>query len=176
MNKLTSITFLRRIFVALFLFASATGACAFELSKTKTVGPVLLKISGKIGITNSAGAAEFDDAMLDALPQKSVVTETPWTKGMVKFTGPLLADVLAVVNATGANLRATALNDYKVNIPVEDAKKYGVILARQMDGKPLAVRDKGPLFVMYPFAQFPEIKTSVYFSRCIWQLQSITVE
>jgi hypothetical protein len=29
---------------------------------------------------------------------------------------------------------------------------------------------------MYPFEQFPEIKTSVYFSRCIWQLQSITVE
>jgi hypothetical protein len=118
----------------------------------------------------------FDDAMLDALPQKSFVTETPWIKGAVKFTGPLLSDVLKVVNASGSNLKAVALNDYKINIPMEDAVKYGVILARQMDGKVMTIRDKGPLFVMYPFEKFPEIKTSVYFSRCIWQLQSIVVE
>jgi len=176
MNKLFSLNLLHRLFVAAFLVASVGSVYALDLSKTKVVGPVVLKVSGKIGVKNSAEAAEFDDAMLDALPQKTIVTETPWTKGVVKFTGPLLTDVLAAVNATGTNLRANALNDYKVNIPVEDAKKYGVILARQIDGKPLAVRDKGPLFVMYPFAQFPEIKTSVYFSRCIWQLQSISVE
>lgn len=176
MNKQITLTFLTRALVFFFLLSSAGATYALDLSKTKAVGTVILKINGKIGIKNSANSAEFDDAMLDALPQKSIVTETPWIKGTVKFTGPLLSDVLAAVNATGTNLKAYALNDYKVNIPVEDAKKYGVILARQMDGKPLAVRDKGPLFVMYPFAQFPEIKTSVYFSRCIWQLQSITVE
>jgi hypothetical protein len=59
---------------------------------------------------------------------------------------------------------------------MEDASKYGVILARQMDGKTMSIRDKGPLFVMYPFDQLPELKTSVYFSRCIWQLHAISVE
>jgi hypothetical protein len=88
----------------------------------------------------------------------------------------LLSDVLKAVTASGSNIKAAALNDYKVNIPIDDAKKYGVILARQMDGKKLAIRDKGPLFVMYPFEQFPEIKTSVYYSRCIWQLHTISVE
>jgi hypothetical protein len=176
MDKQMALNLFTRLLVVLSLVGFTSMTCASDLAKTKATGPVLLKINGKISIKNAADAAEFDDAILDALPQKSIVTETPWTKGMVKFTGPLLADVLAAVNATGTNLKAYALNDYKVNIPVEDAKKFGVILARQMDGKPLAVRDKGPLFVMYPFAQIPEIKTSVYFSRCIWQLQSITVE
>lgn len=176
MNRQITLNFLTRLLAVFFLLSSAGTTYALDLAKTKATGAVVLKIDGKVGIKNSAVAAEFDDAMLDALPQKSIVTETPWIKGAVKFTGPLLSDVLAAANAAGTNLRATALNDYKVNIPFADAKKYGVILARQMDGKPLAVRDKGPLFVMYPFAQFPEIKTSVYFSRCIWQLQSITVE
>lgn len=176
MNKFLSLKFFEQLF-ALFIFISLTNvSLALDMSKDQATGPVILKVSGKIGAKNTASGAAFDDALLDALPQKSFVTETPWTKGPVKFTGPLLSDVLNAVNASGTNLKALALNDYKVNIPVEDAKKYGIILARQMDGKMLSVRDKGPLFVMYPFEQFPELKTSVYFSRCIWQLQSIAVE
>jgi hypothetical protein len=176
MNKLLLPKFLQQWFILFVLAAVASASYALDMSKDQAVGPVVLKINGKIGTKNTTGGAVFDDALLDALPQKSFVTETPWTKGLVKFTGPLLSDVLNAVNASGTNIKAIALNDYKVNIPVEDARKYGVILARQMDGKMLAVRDKGPLFVMYPFEQFPEIKSSIYFSRCIWQLQSISIE
>jgi hypothetical protein len=176
MNKFLLPKFLQQLFIFLILTALASVSNALDMSKDQAVGPVILKINGKIGTKNTADAAVFDDALLDALPQKSFVTETPWTKGPVKFTGPLLSDVLKAVNASGVNIKALALNDYKVNIPVEDTRKFGIILARQMDGKMLTVRDKGPLFVMYPFEQFPELKTSVYFSRCIWQLQSISVE
>jgi hypothetical protein len=175
MNKYLFPKFLLQLFVFV-LATSANVSSALDMSKDQALGPVVLKINGKIGIKNTAGGAVFDDALLDALPQKSFVTETPWTKGLVKFTGPLLSDVLNAVNASGTNIKALALNDYKVNIPVEDAKKYGIILARQMDGKMMTIRDKGPLFVMYPFEQFPQLKTSIYFSRCIWQLQSISVE
>jgi hypothetical protein len=176
MNKFLLSKFLRQLFILVALVAVASMSYALDMSKDQAVGPVVLKINGKIGIKNTAAGAVFDDAMLDALPQKSFVTGTPWTKGSVVFTGPLLSDVLKAVNASGTSIKAIALDDYKVNIPIEDARKYGVILARQMNGKKLAIRDKGPLFVMYPFEQFPEIKTSVYFSRCIWQLQSISIE
>jgi hypothetical protein len=176
MNNFISSKFLQRLFVLFALIAYASFSSALDMGKDRPAGPVVLKVSGKIGLKNAVDGAVFDDAMLDALPQKSFVTETPWIKGAVKFTGPLLSDVLKVVNASGSNLKAVALNDYKINIPMEDAVKYGVILARQMDGKVMTIRDKGPLFVMYPFEKFPEIKTSVYFSRCIWQLQSIVVE
>jgi hypothetical protein len=176
MNKFLLPKFLQQLFILFVLTAAASVSYALDMSKEQAIGPAVLKVSGKIGAKNTTDGAVFDDALLDALPQKSFVTETPWTKGLVKFTGPLLSDVLKAVNASGTNIKAIALNDYKVSIPVEDAKKYGIILARQMDGKMLTVRDKGPLFVMYPFEQFPELKTSVYFSRCIWQLQSIFVE
>lgn len=176
MNKFLSIKLFQRRFILLALLAMSGVSHALDMSKDQAVGPAVLKITGKIGAKNTAGGAVFDDALLDTLPQRSFLTETPWTKGLVKFTGPLLSDVLKAVKASGKNIKAIALDDYKVSIPEEDASKYGVILARQIDGKKLAVRDKGPLFVMYPFEQFPELKTSVYFSRCIWQLQSISVE
>jgi hypothetical protein len=176
MSKFLLPKFLQQVFVLFALVFVASASHALDMSKDQAVGPVVLKITGKISTKNKGDSAVFDDALLDALPQKSFVTETPWTKGLVKFTGPLLSDVLKAVNASGTNIKAIALNDYKVNIPMEDVSKYGIILARQMDGKMMSVRDKGPLFVMYPFEQFPEIKTSIYFSRCIWQLQSISVE
>ena len=149
---------------------------AFELPKEAPQGAVILTISGKIGIKNSADAALFDAALLDALPQHSFVSTTPWLKNPATFTGPLLKDVLQALKAQGTNLKALALNDYKVDIPLDDAFKFDVILTRKVDGKVLTVREKGPIFMMYPFERFPQLKTDIYYSRCVWQLKSLRVE
>ena len=149
---------------------------AFELPKEAPQGVVILSVSGKIGIKNSADAALFDAALLDALPQQSFVATTPWLKTPATFTGPLLKDVLQALKAQGTNLKALALNDYKIDIPLDDAFKFDVILARKVDGKVLTVREKGPIFMMYPFERFPQLKTDIYYSRCVWQLKSLRVE
>ena len=115
-------------------------------------------------------------AMLEKLPQHSFSTKTPWYGEPRKFTGPLLRDLLAAAGAEGKQLKAVALNDYKVDIPVEDTKSYDVVLARLMDDKPMAVRDKGPLFIIYPFDARPELRNTIYYSRCAWQLKAIEVQ
>lgn len=166
----------RRWFACCWLGFCMQAAYGFVLPETPLGGAVILTVNGKIDVKNTPEAAVFDAAMLDALPQTSFTTRTPWDKEPVKFTGPRLKDILQALKAKGVNLKATALNDYKINIPFDDAFKYDVILARQMDGKVIGVREKGPLYVMYPFDAFPDIKTSTYYSRCIWQLKSLTVE
>jgi hypothetical protein len=158
---------------ALFLTQSLA---AFELPKDAPPGKVVLTVKGKIEVKNTASAAVFDDALLDALPQHSFVSTTPWIKNPATFTGPLLKDLLQALKAQGTNLKALALNDYKMDIPLDDAFKYEVILARKVDGRALTVREKGPIFMMYPFERFPELKTKIYYSRCVWQLKSLTVE
>ena len=81
--------------------------------------------------------------------------------------------MLAAAGAEGSALRLRALNDYRVDIPADDVRRYDVIVAHQLNGQALTVRDKGPLFLMYPFDRHPELRNSVYFSRCIWQLRHI---
>jgi hypothetical protein len=149
---------------------------AFELSSQAPSGAIILTVDGKIGIKNTGGAAVFDAALIDALPQKSFVTTTPWFKEPTKFTGPLLRDLLRAIKAQGTNVKATALNDYKINIPMQDILKYDVILARQVDGKIISVREKGPLFVIYPFDSAAELKSLTYYSRSIWQLKALSIE
>ena len=49
------------------------------------------------------------------------------------------------------------------------------VLARLLDDRPMAVRDKGPLFIMYPFDAQPELGRAIYFNRAAWQLRAIEV-
>lgn len=149
---------------------------ALEMPKRQDTGAVILTVNDKSRPSHAPVILHVDAALLDGLPQKSFTTKTPWFKDSVKFSGPLLKDVLQALKVSGTRLNATALNDYQVDIPVADAMKYGAILARRMDGRVLTVRDKGPLWLMYPFDTYPELKNLTTYSRCIWQLQTITVE
>ena len=141
----------------------------------KPAGPVVLTLRGKVSIANEGGAAHFDMAMLEKMAQRSITTRTPWYDGPRKFTGPLLRDVLQAAGAKGATVRAVALNDYKVDIPFDDAQKFDVVMARLLDDKPMPVRDKGPLFIIYPFDEKSELRVPQYFSRCAWQLRTIEI-
>ncbi len=138
-------------------------------------GPVILTVSGRVRLPNLGTAAEFDMAMLAALPQATLSTRTPWFTAKRRFTGPLLRDVLAAARAEGTTLRMRALNDYRVDVPADDAQRFDVVVARLLDDRPMAVRDKGPLFVIYPFDDQPELRNAVYYSRSAWQLRSIEV-
>jgi hypothetical protein len=114
--------------------------------------------------------------MLEKLPQREFSTMTPWDPKPVKFTGPLLRDLLALVKANGRTLKAKALNDYQTSIPVADATDQDVILAHRMNGEPIPVKTKGPLFIVYPYDSKKELQSTVYYERSAWQLKSMTVD
>lgn len=138
-------------------------------------GNVVLHVTGAIANTNEAGAADFDMAMLNRLEGRATTTQTPWYDAPEQFEGPLGSALLDTVGATGTMLRVTALNDYVTEIPVADFEDYAVILATAMDGKPMSVRDKGPIFIIYPFDEAPELNNETYYGRSAWQVKSIEV-
>lgn len=139
-------------------------------------GKVVLTVGGQIGHTNKGNTAVFDMAMLEKLPQNTFTTKTPWDNKPVQFSGPLLKDLLDAVQAKGNTIKAIALNDYKISIPADDARKYGMVMALKMDGKAIPVRTKGPLFIVYPFDSAKELQAATYYERSIWQLKAIDIE
>ena len=139
-------------------------------------GKVILSITGSIQFKNAGDRADFDMDMLAALPQHSFTTSNPWFKEAKKFTGPLLRDVLAAAGAQGSSLKAVALNDFKVDIPVSDTRQFPMVLARLMDDKPMPIREKGPLFIIYPFDTHTELHSARYYSRSAWQLRTLEVQ
>jgi hypothetical protein len=166
----------RRFFgiAAAALLAALAGSPAGALDAP--AGKVVLTVRGALANPNENGAASFDLALLQTLPQHSFSTRTPWYSQPRKFSGVLLADLLAAVGArAGATITAVALNDYRVDIPADDVTRHGA-LAWLIDDKPMAVREKGPLVVIYPFDDRAELRTAVYYSRAIWQLRTLELK
>lgn len=153
-----------------------TAALPFNaLALDPPTGDVVLTIEGRLDHPNVGQTAQFDLAMLEKLAGRAGEMETPWTEGKVRFSGPLLRSVLEAAGAKGANLKVRALNDYAADVPVEDAEALDTILATRMNGETMSVRDKGPLFLVYPFDTNPETYNEKYFSRSVWQIKEIEV-
>lgn len=138
-------------------------------------GEVVLTVAGNIGVTNQDGTAVFDVEMLKALGEVSFETTTPWTDGVQRFTGVSLHNLLQVLDVTEGSLKATAINDYAIDIPVSDSVEGGPILAYLQNGEPMSVRDKGPLWLVYPYDLNEAYQAEVIYSRSIWQLVRLDV-
>lgn len=135
----------------------------------------LLTISGEITAPNQGDMLVLDAAALDALPQVTIETETPWTEGRTVFSGVSLGAVLELAGAQGTIIHAIALNDYAVDIPLSDAADRHIIIARSMNGAPLRVRDFGPLWIVYPLSENPDYRNEATHSKMIWQLNRIEI-
>ena len=114
--------------------------------------------------------------LLERLPRHSFTTKTPWYSKPRKFTGVLLRDLLGAVGTAPARLNAVALNDYRVEIPLDDVARGDAMLAYLLDDEPMTVRQKGPLVIIYPFDDKPELRNAVHYSRAIWQLRSLDIQ
>ena len=160
--------------VTLFFLALLLSQPAVTAELPQPEGAVLLSISGKIRHTNRQNQAVFDRAMLQALPQQTTHTRTPWSEGVNRYQGPLGSALIQAVGAEQASMmRITALNDFSAEVPVSDFLNYPVILALQKNDQYLRIRDRGPLFVIYPFDDHPELKTELHYNRSVWQVRSI---
>lgn len=138
-------------------------------------GEIILTVTGDIQVRNQDDSAVFDVDMLKSLGEVSFDTSTPWTDGVQTFTGISLHRLMEVLGVTDGSLKATAINDYAIEIPVSDAVEGGPILAYLQNGKPMSVREKGPLWVVYPYDLNKDYQAEVTFSRSIWQLVSLDV-
>ena len=137
-------------------------------------GRVILTVSGNITRTNAGDRAEFDLDMLHALGTEAVSVTTSWTDEQ-DFSGVLMRDLLAAVGAKGKTVEAVALSDYTYSINIEDFADYPVIIATKLHGKILKVRDKGPLWIIYPLDRFAEHQRPSVERRMVWQLRQLIV-
>lgn len=138
-------------------------------------GKPVLTISGRITRPNEGDRVVLDRDTLEALGEEGFQTNTPWYNGPVRFDGVRMTRLMEAVGCAGDTVRAVALNDYTTDIPVSDFARYSVLLAIKRDGAYMPVRDKGPLFIVYPFDSSPELQTHQFYSRAAWQVTQLIV-
>ncbi|MFP4137418.1 MAG: molybdopterin-dependent oxidoreductase [Halomonas sp.] len=135
----------------------------------------LLRVTGEITHTNQGEEAHLDRALLDTLPRHELETSTVVTDGVNRFEGFLMRDLMNLLGAEGETVVASALNDYVVDIPMDDFYDYEVLAADTMNGDTLTPSDKGPLWIVYPRDDHAELQDIRFDYRWVWQLNHLEI-
>lgn len=154
----------RRLFGAAILAVVASAGLADAHDQE-----IVLTVSGL------AEERNFNIRQLEEIGTEVVETTTIWTDGVQTFEGVPLNLLLDHLEVTSGELVARAINDYAISLPVAEALEPGPIIAYLRNGEQMTVRDKGPLWIIYPYDSGDEFQTEVIHARSIWQLNRIEI-
>lgn len=191
----------KRSFLAVAGLAAATLPASRAVAAPQaTRGPGLLTVSGAIGKGNRGPldpaldqmmakhkiqfdkAMVFDAASLKSLPSVTIKPTLEYDAKPHTLSGPLLEHVLeaaGVAPNAKVMLGLRAVDGYNVMVSLADARSYRMIVATQMDGRPLALGGLGPQWAVYEADTLPAFKDKPLkdrFGLCPWGLYHVDVK
>lgn len=118
----------------------------------------------------AGGARVLGLADLRHMGATELMTSTPWTDRPETFTGVTGRRFVEALEATGTEVIAEALNEYRVAIPFPVLATDDALLAYARNGEPMSVRDKGPVWIVFPFDADPRFLSDSHRAYSIWNL------
>ena len=125
-----------------------------------------------LAVAGLADGAELQ-LTLDDLREMGAIdlqTGTPWSEGVSTFTGIPGRRFVEALQATGAEVAADAINNYHIAIPFDVFASDTLLIAFARDGQPMSVREKGPLWIIFPYDTDPIYHSDTYKAYSIWSL------
>jgi len=110
---------------------------------------------------------------LRQMGESEITTGTPWTEGQVTFAGVTGRQLVEALQASGTEVLAEAINGYQVKIPFAVFNSDDLLIAYARDGQRLPVREKGPLWVVFPFDADERFVSETYKAYSIWSLKHL---
>ena len=94
-----------------------------------------------------------------------------WQSEPVSYQGVLLRTVLEAAGiADVAQIRLTGMDGFSQLMPREDWRDWPVMIATRENGQPIAMADKGPLRIIYPYSMSAALQDPLYRLRWVWLL------
>lgn len=140
---------------------------------------VILTISGDISVTNVGDTLQFDMPTLESLGLVKYTMNDPFLMEEVNYTGVLMSRVSEFVGAPDipGNVRIVALDDYHVDLSLEDIQRWPVLLATRSNGEYLSIENAGPTRIVFPYHAHSELDPVGYDKKLwIWNVKSMQVD
>lgn len=136
----------------------------------------LLSITGLVNPNRPDGSFSFNEEDFLKLGTVKLVTTTAWTSRS-EFVGPGLSSVLRAANVSpkAKEMRFYAIDAYEITIPITDVAKYKPVMAHTQNGVRLTIPTRGPVFLVYPRDQHPELLNIKGQAQFVWMVCKIEV-
>ncbi|MBD2315138.1 molybdopterin-dependent oxidoreductase [Desertifilum sp. FACHB-1129] len=122
----------------------------------------VLEISGQ---TRSGESVQLNWAELAPLATTVVQTRSPHhlsnPEEILQFRGIRVSELLARIGtaANATKITFVAYDGYRATVDIADLRRYPVTLALEMNGMPISRSEGGPLFLVFPYHDFPELES-----------------
>ena len=138
---------------------------------------VILTVNGKVGTANEGSAIVMDRPTIEQVGLVEYSVQDPFADRQILYRGVLMRDLLDLWQiAEGVKtVRLTALNDYQIDIPLEEFYTYPVLFAMQADGVYMEPDYQGPAMLVFPVDDY-EFDAVTIRRRWIWQIKAIDLE
>ena len=170
-------TSMQRLFMYFILvLCLATGTVTASVAQDQQSSDIILTVSNVQGNSIEDQPFVFNLALLDALPQHQFSTTTIWTNGTSEFSGVLLRDIVEITGYSGDTITTWAINDYMAEFSIGTLSYNTALIATRHNGAVMHPRDKGPLWIVFPYSQGPDFQNEAIYAQSVWQLNRINVE
>jgi hypothetical protein len=116
----------------------------------------------------------LDVSELASFPQTEITTSTPWTEA-ASYSGPLVQNVLQYLGLSGDAITAIGADGYQASISWAESESYPPILAITRNGAPMPFREQGPIWLLFPFDDWPSLQNDPWYFRAVWQVVRLEV-
>lgn len=152
------------LLLAVFVFGqSIVNAASTDLDS------IVLTIHGNIE-DQKEDIIELDLLSLTNLQSTTITTNQPWTDEPREYTGVRVSTLLKHIGAESSDFEAIASNEYVYVLRDIDFDKYPILVAYKINGDFLDTRKLGPLLIVFPFDDYPELLNESNKAASVWQL------
>ncbi len=160
--------------VATLLFAGAIVSLSVVSAAPSNLQAIVLSIHGNIE-GEKTDTIELDLATLTELEATTFTTIQPWTEEPNEYTGVRVNTLLEHVGAMSSEFQALASDRYQFILSNIDFEKYPIIIAYKVNGEFLDTRKLGPLLIVFPFDDYPELLNETNKASSVWQLTEMHI-
>jgi hypothetical protein len=134
---------------------------------------VILTLSG-VDRPNVGNDLELDLATLQRMPTIQATVYEPFLKRDIRFGGVLLSEVLSYAGADPTStMEVTALDDHLIQFNLGQLDEHQVLVATDIDGRPLQIADGGPTRLVFLDASSGAGSNT---DNWIWSIADMTFE
>lgn len=125
-------------------------------------------------LTVAGKSVEISLADIEKLPMAQTTLTTNWGVNGT-WQGVLLADVLDANGLGKADeVHLLAMDDYAIDIKVQEIRSEKAFLATRFNGKPIEPDDKGPLMLLWPGNAEAVLNGTASVANWIWSIVEIS--
>lgn len=166
-------SFLSRVYV--LLIAMLVGAPVLAASVPIELNPIKHN-RAELTVAGPMGERAYTPQELEQLGARRLTTITPWRPKPAAFDGVLLSDLLRANGLWDAEeIHVVAENGYSVTLKSEDWKRWPILIATRVNGKPHTRRERGPIQFVMSMSDHRETGREEHLVKWVWMAKRIEI-